>query len=971
MKYIKIFFTALLIVVSNSSFAQPSNDECFSAISLTPSSTCTPVTGTVLQATQSIPGCTGTADDDVWYSFVATQSNLSVIVSGTTGFNPVIQVFSGGCISQSSLACVNNTGNGGTEAVSLTTLIVGVTYHIRVYHFAATAPTTPTFTICVSQAMLMPNCATSTPAGETCALATFICDVNGYCGNTTSYAPDSWPALSSAFCGSIENNSFIQFVANAATVSLNVWVTSSTSNLGIQVMIFSTPACGGAVTTHTCVSPVAPTASTSSPSVVTATGLVPGNTYYMMIDGYAGDQCNYVIGVNSGIQVSGQISAPSTNLCIGNTVTLTASGGNGIYTWIPNPELSATLGPTNIATPLTQGPHTYSMTSISLNPSCPTDTVDIVINAYLPPTPNAGVDDSVCLGQVISLSGIQTSPANTMNWSSNSSGITPTPTVSFSPNFSSLTPNVTVNQPGLYKFILKETNTVCGIVRDTVKILVIKAQQTLSSIPPSCFGFSDGKIIVDNPIANSYSFDNGVTWQPDSIKTGLAAGTYTVCSKNYLNCQICSSITIVNPAQLSFTTSSDTIICQNGTAYLSALASGGNTFNYSWNFTNNQGNNQNYSPLTDTIVTVFATSDLGCITSTESITIQVRDSLSGTISANMAVCPGYPATINVTSIGGIGFPYNYSWSSGQATSGNGSSIVVSPTSLTQYSVTITDACESTPLTLTTSVAVLPLPIPLISTPINEKCEKASFTLQNETDPLMTDHLVWHVSNGTTYIDQETIDVDDLMAGNYTVQLIVTSPQGCIDSTTFPNFLTVHPKPESLFKYTPNPVKMFNTLVNLTNYSSNGASFEWFITNGNPAYSNQPNVTTVFPDGVTGEYPVLLVTTSDFGCVDSLELDVIVLPELIIYAPNSFTPDNDEHNQQWGIYIEGIDITEFNLLIFNRWGEIIWESNDPKASWDGTFNGKVVTEGTYNWTIQAKDMINDGKYYFSGYINVIK
>jgi gliding motility-associated-like protein len=59
------------------------------------------------------------------------------------------------------------------------------------------------------------------------------------------------------------------------------------------------------------------------------------------------------------------------------------------------------------------------------------------------------------------------------------------------------------------------------------------------------------------------------------------------------------------------------------------------------------------------------------------------------------------------------------------------------------------------------------------------------------------------------------------------------------------------------------------------------------------------------------------------------------------------------------------------LIFNRWGEIIWESNDPKASWDGTFNGKVVTEGTYNWTIQAKDMINDGKYNFSGYINVIK
>ena len=972
MRIFKIGLVTLFVTLfSNIVLAQPSNDECFSAISLTPSSTCTPVTGTVLQATQSIPGCTGTADDDVWYSFVATQSNLSVIVSGTAGFNPVIQVFSGGCISQSSLACVNNTGNGGTEAVSLTTLIVGVTYHIRVYHFAATAPTTPTFTICVSQAILMPNCATSTPAGETCALATFICDVNGYCGNTTSYAPDSWPALSSAFCGSIENNSFIQFVANATTVSLNVWVTSSTSNLGIQVMIFSTPNCGGAVTTHTCVSPVPPSASSSSPSVVTATGLIPGNTYYMMIDGYAGDQCNYVIGVNSGIQVSGQISAPSTNLCIGNTVTLTASGGNGIYTWIPNPELSATLGATNIATPLTQGPHTYSMTSISLNPSCPTDTVDIVINAYLPPTPNAGIDDSVCLGEVIHLTGTQTSTANTMNWSFSTLGITPTPSVSFTPNFSSLTPNVTVNQPGLYKFILKETNTVCGIVRDTVKISVIKAQQTLSSVQPSCFGFSDGKIIVDNSIANAYSFDNGVTWQADSVKTGLAAGTYTVCSKNYLNCQVCSSITLTDPPQLTFTASNDTIICQNGTAQLQALATGGNSFNYNWSFTSNLNTNQNFSPENDTIVTVFATSDLGCTTSTESITIQVRDSLTGTIPQNLSVCPGYPVTIAVTTIGGFNAPYNYSWTTGQSATGNGSSVSVSPTAQSQYSVTITDACESTPLVLSTTVSVLPLPIPQISTPLNEKCELAAFTLKNETDPLMADHVIWNISNGTSIIDQETIDVVNLVAGSYSVQLIVTSPEGCIDSTTFSNFLTVHPKPESLFKYTPNPVKMFNTLVNLSNYSTNGASFEWFITNGNPSYSNQPNVTTVFPDGVTGQYPVLLVTTSEFGCLDSLELDVIVLPELILYAPNSFTPDNDEHNQQWGIHIEGIDITEFSLLIFNRWGEIIWESNDPKALWDGSYNGSLVTEGTYNWIIQAKDIVNDGKYNFNGYINVFR
>jgi gliding motility-associated-like protein len=96
-----------------------------------------------------------------------------------------------------------------------------------------------------------------------------------------------------------------------------------------------------------------------------------------------------------------------------------------------------------------------------------------------------------------------------------------------------------------------------------------------------------------------------------------------------------------------------------------------------------------------------------------------------------------------------------------------------------------------------------------------------------------------------------------------------------------------------------------------------------------------------------------------------------MPEVLIYAPNTFTPDNDEHNQHWGIHIEGIDVTDFNLLIFNRWGEIIWESNDPSGTWDGTYNGSIIPQGTYSWIIRAKDLLNDGKYEFNGYINILR
>ena len=94
-------------------------------------------------------------------------------------------------------------------------------------------------------------------------------------------------------------------------------------------------------------------------------------------------------------------------------------------------------------------------------------------------------------------------------------------------------------------------------------------------------------------------------------------------------------------------------------------------------------------------------------------------------------------------------------------------------------------------------------------------------------------------------------------------------------------------------------------------------------------------------------------------------------EVILYAPNTFTPDGDELNQNWRVFIQGVDIYNFDLEIYNRWGEIIWESHDPDASWDGTYNGEIVKDGTYIWKIRAFDRENDNKYEFNGFVNVIR
>lgn len=132
---------------------QPSNDGCsgsFSATILPFGSSCNPTPSTSCGATSSgFSSCTGTQDDDVFFRFVPTSSSATITVAPSTGYNAVVQVLTGPCGGgMSELACVNNTGTGGTETVTVTGLTSGTTYFVRVWHSSTGSGTTGNFTIC-------------------------------------------------------------------------------------------------------------------------------------------------------------------------------------------------------------------------------------------------------------------------------------------------------------------------------------------------------------------------------------------------------------------------------------------------------------------------------------------------------------------------------------------------------------------------------------------------------------------------------------------------------------------------------------------------------------------------------------------------------------------------------------------------------------------------------------------------------
>ncbi len=280
--------------------APPANDDCINAIALTaPSVVCNTTSGDVCGATQSLAGCLGNANDDIWYKFTASQASHIVTVTGNGTFDAVVQAFNscGGA----SLGCVNATGAGGSESLTLSGLTIGQVYYVRVYDFGAGFPSTTTFTICV----------TSPPVNDNC-LGTLV-PVNGSAaspsGCVTSLAGTVAGASASAvanLCGGVASDD-VWYNFNATATSHIITVTPCAS-FNPVIQVFST-ACGG--TSIGC----ANLTSAGVAETITLTGLSIGSTYWVRIYDFTGSSAcaTFTICVTT---------PPANNPCSG-AITLT------------------------------------------------------------------------------------------------------------------------------------------------------------------------------------------------------------------------------------------------------------------------------------------------------------------------------------------------------------------------------------------------------------------------------------------------------------------------------------------------------------------------------------------------------------------------------------------------------------------------------------------------------------------------
>jgi gliding motility-associated-like protein len=493
----------------------------------------------------------------------------------------------------------------------------------------------------------------------------------------------------------------------------------------------------------------------------------------------------------------------------------------------------------------------------------------------------------------------------------------------------------------------------------------------------SCPGGADGTATATTTATGtvSYQWDDPAA-QTTATATGLAAGTYNCTITSTTGCSGVVTVTVTEIPGMNLTVVGQTdVTCNSGSDGMAAVNVTGGTPNYSYVWTGSSSTAQGANDLNAGVHTVTVTDQNNCVVTT-SVTIAEPAPLQITsLTPDMVLCPESATTLTAAGTGGS-TAYTFTWAENGTVIGTGTSITVDPAnSGTQYCVTLSEACGS-PTTQQCMTITFPTPVqPMFSPNVPQQCVPGNFQFaNNSSNSGAIDFFVVQYGDGT----QEQITGPNGMthiyenSGIYDMTVTVTSVEGCVTTGTFPGIVQVVDNPVAEFTFSSNPTTIYETAIMGQDQSTgNVVSWSWSAPGANPSTSSQENPTFTFPEGVVATYPVQLIVESELGCIDTVEYILMVNSDIIFYAPNTFTPDGDEFNQTWEFYVDGIDVYNFELLIFNRWGEIMFETHDVHSSWDGTYHGKVVPAGTYNWIAKVKDIYTDVKKEYRGAINVMR
>jgi len=467
---------------------------------------------------------------------------------------------------------------------------------------------------------------------------------------------------------------------------------------------------------------------------------------------------------------------------------------------------------------------------------------------------------------------------------------------------------------GTYTVLVSDAASVTTTATVTITQPAAILSSTATSTSASCGSGGTAAVTAAGGTPN-YTY----AWSPSggnsSAATGLSAGNYTATVTDANGCTSTSTVSITSASGGTVSVNSPNITCNGGTTTATATMSGGTSpFTYLWS------GGQTTSSVTGLSVgsyTVTVTDANGC-TNSQSVNITQPSAITSSVTVTNTTCGASTGTAQVTASGGTG-TLSYSWSNGPTTTS------ITGLGVGTYTCTIMDGNGCTQ-TQTANIANSNGPS-VTTSPTNPTCTNstdgsASATVTGGTTPYT---YLWNTSP-----PQTTQNATGLSAGTYTVT--VTDASGCS------NIQTV-----TLTSSGPIAVAGTSTVIapggsaSLT--ASGGVTYSWSPSTG----LNNSNISN--PVATINQTTLYCVFVTDInGCIDSACVTIYVETPCgnNYYFPNAFSPNGDNENDVLKIFVEDTQcIREYQLDIYDRWGEKLFTTISPAEPWYGTKKGKTM------------------------------
>ncbi len=625
------------------------------------------------------------------------------------------------------------------------------------------------------------------------------------------------------------------------------------------------------------------------------------------------------------------------DICLGESASITASGGSS-YLWNTN-ETTA-----NINVSPTQAT-TYTVTVSDLGCSS-TDEMNVIIHGV--PSIDAGLDQDVCSGDDATLLAIG---SGSFVWSD---GLGNSQQVVASPS-STTTYFVTL------------TDTYGCTASDNVTVNVYSVQNI--QVTPD-----DAAICNGDAVTFTASGVDSYQWYP---ATGLSSSVgasvlanptvsteYTVTGIYGPGCMVSASV-MVNVDNVVVEISGPANACIGDEITLSsAVTDGVDPYTYLWTETGETSSEITTVVKETQLFTVNVVDNLNC-TATATINVHVYDSLHIQVNSNTDyVCPGDTILTSASIYGGTGSPYTLSLDGDYIQSINKIRVLEDH----DYIFVVSDGCMSVTDTLRLNTYTLPS-VDFIANKY-ALCEGESVKFNSIVQPSnLVKSYFWNFGsndNNNLSFSENPEHVFDNQGLN-DVSLRVITIDGCVIDSLKRKYIRVDPRPSTNFKVEPEITSILKPEVYLNNLTEGADSFYWNFGNNNDE-SNIEN--PLYKYNSVGNYEIMLVATTQFGCKDTVYRFVRIEPEIRLWMPTAFTPDRDGLNDTFGPKGTNIIDKAYQMLVYDRWGEKIFESKELDLGWDGKAkNGDYVSPGVYPYYIKYKDIYNIS-HEISGVVNVI-